>query len=415
MEESFYDWCIRTNHQSFLLRWDNDKNNASPKEVSKSDIHKYYFKCENCISDHPSELHDINHIVLHEAIPKCKVCGSFGYWCQTHSREDLLKRWDYEKNTVSPFQISISSTFKQYFKCPRGIHDSELKDLNNIRKQYGSSVCKQCHSIGQYGIDNIDRDFIKDYWSEKNDCDSLTVNRNSQKKIWIKCQENSHHKDYELSAVNFYKGKRCPYCAGKKVSIDDSIGKLYPQSINVWSDKNNDITPFDVLPKSNKRYWWKCPDGKHNDFRRKACEMLARDYTCPKCARENHESILQHKVRVYLESIFDVVNHEGDCMLRPINPKTQYPLYYDNEIPEIKLIIEVNGEQHYKCIDWFYHDSDNPEQQLEYRKYLDSFKEEYAIQHGYNFLAIPYYYDNKQERWKHVIDTTIKQINENKS
>lgn len=102
-------------------------------------------------------------------------------------------------------------------------------------------------------------------------------------------------------------------------------------------------------------------------------------------------------------------------MLRPINPKTQYPLYYDNEIPEIKLIIEVNGEQHYKCIDWFYHDSDNPEQQLEYRKYLDSFKEEYAIQHGYNFLAIPYYYDNKQERWKHVIDTTIKQINENKS
>lgn len=414
MKQSFYDWCVNTQHQSFLLRWDYDKNKVLPSEVSMSDIHKYYFKCEDNIEGHESELHDINHIVIHEKIPKCSICGSFGYWCDTHARQDLLKRWDFDKNTISPYQISIFSTKKQYFKCPRGIHDSELKDLNNIRKQYGSTLCSKCQSIGQFGIDNISKDFVEEYWSDRNKVSAFDINKGSTKKIYIKCQNNPKHPDYEISAVNFQKEKRCPYCAHKKVFLEESLGFLFQKSNEVWSNNNKD-TPYDYLPYSNKLVWWKCENGKHNDFRRSVLSMTESLFRCPKCRQIYNESILQSKVRKYLESKFDIVNHEGDCELTPINPETNYPLPYDNEVPEIKLIIEVNGSQHYKPAAIFYKKYGDIQKAFEHRQYLDKLKKQYALNNGYHFLEIPYYYDDRKESWKQAIDTTISKIISNQS
>ena len=146
---------------------------------------------------------------------KCRRCNSFGCWCIDNDEMDLLKRWDCEKNKISPFDIDYSSSKKYYFKCRKNKHDSELKYISNIIKQPNSRLCIGCHSFGQWGIDNIDPDFINKYWSDKNTINPFEITHRSTKKVWIKCQDINYHEDYIIACANFVKGEGCPYCKSK--------------------------------------------------------------------------------------------------------------------------------------------------------------------------------------------------------
>jgi hypothetical protein len=118
------------------------------------------------------------------------------------------------------------------------------------------------------------------------------------------------------------------------------------------------------------------------------------------------------KVDEYLNSLKYVILHEYNCTIKPINPKTKYPLPYDNEIKELKLIIEVNGIQHYNRDSiWI----DNcakkkgilKKDYLHYQQLKDRYKRIYAKSKGYNYLEIPYWTDDKKETWKKLIDDKI--------
>lgn len=412
-KKSFYDWCKENGFDSFLQRWDYDMNKEKPEDVSCSDIKKkYFFLCENGL--HKSESHLLSDIKYCKKVPGCSVCQSFGIWCEKNNRFDFLKRWDYELNKISPYEISTSSKKKCYFKCPRGIHESELKDLNNMRKQYKSGICKQCDSVGQFLIDNYGCEAIEKFWSTKNICSAFDISKRSNSKIWIKCQSKDYHPDYEVTSANFLAGRRCPHCAGKKVCKEDSLAGIYPEALKVWSEKNK-FSPYDFMPMSNKQAIWCCENGIHKDYSRTISDAQKRGFCCPQCVKLRTESILQEKVRLYLETLFDDVRHEYQCRIKAKNPKTNYPLPYDNEVVDIDLIIEVHGIQHYKAnsFSYFknhYNDNQSMEKAFKYRQYLDKIKKEYAISHGYHFLEIPYWTDDKKETYKKLIDNKIAKI-----
>lgn len=398
-------WCLENNRDDIMERWDYSLNNITPSEVKNLWSTSCWFMCEN--KKHPSKLRHLGNVIRTGKVPACPICNSFGVWCETHNRLDLLKRWDYNLNDKTPYDVSISTTKKYYFKCPRGIHKSELKDLNNLRKQFGTARCYQCESIGQFGIDNVDSDFIIKYWSEKNIKNPFEINKNASTKIWIKCQSCDHHPDYDVSAVNFQKGERCPYCAKKRLVKEDSLGFLYPKSFDVWVEKK--ATPFDYFPFSNKSVYWKCET--HGEYRRPICASVDSNFNCPFCVREALESKLQGKIRRYLERTFGEVNHENKCSLTPLNPDTNYPLLYDNEIVDLKLFIEVHGEQHYKTSSFNYNkNKEKARQNLEYRQTLDKYKESYALNHGYEYLCIPYWMDDEKETWKIKIEKKVESI-----
>lgn len=69
-----------------------------------------------------------------------------------------------------------------------------------------------------------------------------------------------------------------------------------------------------------------------------------------------------------------------------INPMTGNHLYFDFYVPKFKVIIEVQGDQHYRFIPDFHKD----QKQFEYQQLKDEFKREYCLKHHYNLIAIPY-------------------------
>lgn len=72
--------------------------------------------------------------------------------------------------------------------------------------------------------------------------------------------------------------------------------------------------------------------------------------------------------------------------LKCINPITKKQLPYDIEIVGRKLLIEIQGPQHFDFIEWFHGTIDN----FEYQRYRDQVKKDYAERKGYRMLYLTY-------------------------
>ena len=83
---------------------------------------------------------------------------------------------------------------------------------------------------------------------------------NSNKKVWWKCSQ-GHEWQATISDRN--RGNGCPYCAGQKVIIgENDLQTINPSLVKEWNyEKNDGLTPADVMSNSAKKVWWKCSKG----------------------------------------------------------------------------------------------------------------------------------------------------------
>jgi hypothetical protein len=191
-----------------------------------------------------------------------------------------------------------------------------------------------------------------------------------------------------------------------------SLLDINPEVNNLWSHINTK-SPSNFSPMSSKEVWWKCENEIHEDYKRVIGNSVMASFRCPHCVRERRESFLQEKVRIYLsERLNYKLNHEYNCSIVPINPKTKQRLPFDNEVIDLHLIIEVNGIQHYKLLseDYSWLDNKKPEEYLRQRKLIDRYKKAVAERNGYSYLVIPYWTDDKNENYKTLIDNKIQQL-----
>ena len=84
---------------------------------------------------------------------------------------------------------------------------------------------------------------------------------------------------------------------------------------------------------------------------------------------------------------------------------------FDNEVPELKLIIEVHGSQHYKELTGKCSWTGNlaPEQYLRKRKLYDRYKRLIAHINKYEYLEIPYW-EFDDDTYKQTILDKIESI-----
>ncbi len=311
------------------------------------------------------------------------------------NRYDVLERWDYSRSD-DPKNVAFKSHKVVYFKCPRGIHESTGFKPSHIFHEWNrvpkNQQCPKCNSFAQWGIDTLGDDFLDKYWDyDKNTIDPWVLQKRSNQKVWLKCGESDYHPSYDVSCSTFTSGSRCPYCRGFRTVPKDSLGGLHPEAVELWSDKNS-ISAFEVHPSSNKKVWWKCEQGKHEDYCRSAKDSKRYKFRCPECAKDRSVSSYQKMAAEELGKYGYTLLHEEDCTLNPINSVTGRKMRYDNELLEIRLICEVHGGQHYKQDNYFASSLSKEERELRFQesKRRDREKKEYAISHGYTYLELPY-------------------------
>ena len=267
--KSFYNWCIENNRQDILLRWDYDLNECSPNDVNYGSNKKYWFKC-NKHPYHHSELKMIDSITSgKEGCIACKQCNSIAqYIIDNFPNKDLYDVWDKDKNgEINPWSISRGSRSKKYwFICQeKDYHGSYEMRCNDFNRGHRCPYCSNNHgkvhpkdSLGQYIIDNYNEEFLHNIWSEKNNISPFKLSRNSSKRVWWKCQEDSH-KDYMRECNASFKAEfRCPKCVAEmKESIIEKKTKSYLEelgfhvlteyecSIRAVNPKNKYPMPYD--------------------------------------------------------------------------------------------------------------------------------------------------------------------------
>ena len=103
---------------------------------------------------------------------------------------------------------------------------------------------------------------------------------------WI-CSKCHNRFEQAISSRNI--GCGCTVCSGKKVVPGfNDLATLYPDIAEEWdSDRNGDVSPFNVLPKSSKDFYWKCKLG-HSWLSKPAHRVHGSG--CPFCS--NHKVLV---------------------------------------------------------------------------------------------------------------------------
>ena len=154
-------------------------------------------------------------------------------------------------------------------------------------------------------------------------------------------------------------------CSGKIVVLSNCLATSYPLLAKEWHPtKNGDLTPFDIVSGTNKKYWWKCNKGNDHEWQTDP-NHRKNGRGCPYCTltpQSREELIITHE----LITIFKGINPKG-FKTRVKGKLRSIDIY----IPDLKLGIEFDGNYWHKD-----------------KRALDKLKTEELEAEGFNIIRV---------------------------
>lgn len=354
--------CYRLSFNSHYrsLCWSSE-NSKTPREVSKMSNKKYQFDCE-CGHVFSSCLCTIaNNIWCPYCGPHCrKLCERDDCsLCYNNSfaASPRAKYWNVELNNgVKPREVALTANKKFWFDCLCG--HSFLMCLGNIsadqwcpycsssKKLCDNEDCEQCFRNSFASVPQ------SQYWSyERNgDVKPRNVTKCSDKKYWFNCV--CGH-EFSSQLGNIVHGQWCAYCCFpcKKLCENETCDMCFSNSFasvsqsQHWSHElNNGVTPRTIAIKTNKKYWFDCPKCKISF---KMCiYSVTKGCWCQNCTKKT-----ERKLHTFLNTLFTVHDVVREMRFEwCVNDNTGHKLPFDFYIKSLKLLIELDGDQHFRQV-----------------------------------------------------------------
>lgn len=198
----------------------------------------------------------------------CPICTNHrvikGYNDLATTNPELLKEWDFTKNSISPYEITAGAEKMIWWICPK--EHSYQSYAFNRKRGVGCPICDgKKVLIGYNDLATTNPKIAKEWDYQKNgNLKPTDITEGSTTNVWWKC-EKGH--SYDARAKDRKHGLNCPYCSNKKVLV--GFNDLYTYCINnhleeIIEEFDNDKNKFsmkDVTAGSDKETWWKCPKG----------------------------------------------------------------------------------------------------------------------------------------------------------
>lgn len=201
---------------------------------------------------------------------------------------------------------------------------------------------------------------------------------NATTKVDIICKK---HGKFSQVPYSHWRGSGCPKCKVLKLRhdrtkttqqfIEDAVkvhGNIYDYSKTEYTGASKKVSII-------------CP--KHGEFFKSPIGHVANKQGCPKCRASTGELIImrwleENKINYIPQKSF------SDCR----NPKTNYPLKYDFFIPDLNILIEYDGKQHFErsCFSKHF----KTQKELEETQFRDKVKTQYSEKNGFKLIRIPF-------------------------
>jgi len=404
----------------------------SPRQVIKGTDKRYWFKCNNIKCGHEFEASldavtgkrkcwcpyccDPSRLLCGKE--DCTSCREKSFASHEKSKYWSDKNVDENGSSIKPMQVFKGTPEKYWFDCNECKHsfDISLSHISN-KKCWCPYCCKPAQRLCDNEHCNIcyEKSFASHekskYWSDKNidefgnSIKPRYVFKRTHEKYWFDCAcgHDFKKKIEHITDSNSW----CPYCCNTTQKLcDKECKKCYENSFasheksKYWSDKNVDengniINSRQVVKGSGKKYWFKC-DYSH-EFEGSLDSISGKNTWCPICVNKTEKKLYEHLLKIYPNIIY---RFSADWCKNPI---TKCYLPFDFILKEQKIIIELDGIQHFKQVmNW-----KSPEEQYE----NDQYKEKCANKNGYSVIRIlqtDVLYDKYD--WLNELKESIEQI-----
>lgn len=201
-----------------LMTWNgrNKKHFESKGYVYTKQRDEFYVKVE--------DLQETSHVKIHVG---CDICG----------KENHVAYRDYLNRKTDEYLCSNCALYTY------GINTRKRKHIENG------------NSLGNWCVENIDKNFIDIYWSDKNEKSPFEIAKGCDDVIFIKCPNG--HADYQTTAYRYvFRTHFCPECVRlRDESFLQEKVRLYLEEIFGKNDIAHEYkcTICPVNPKTNKK------------------------------------------------------------------------------------------------------------------------------------------------------------------
>lgn len=277
-------------HPELAKQWHPTKNKElSPTQVTRGSNKKVWWKCPK------GEDHDWEATIALRTGKGygCTICSGYKVvlsTCLATKDPKLAEQWHPIKNgDLTPYDLIATSRKKVWWKCPEGDdHEWEANLGNRYLNKTGCPICNGNKVVKSNCITTTHPEISEQIDLEKNKgLDISKISIGFTKKIWWKCDKGDDHR-WQISPTNRVQNdgrvSGCPFCAGVKVSVTNSLNSLNPKLAKEWHPtKNGKLTPSDVTNGSSKKVWWKCHEGIEHEWRATIKNRQKENSFCPFC------------------------------------------------------------------------------------------------------------------------------------
>ena len=253
-----------------------------------------------------------------------------------------------ERNEKKPHEVALNSHKKFWFDCNCGHQfDSTLLNINQA-----NNWCPYCSAPPKNLCDNenckicFEKSFASHekskYWSDENEMTPRQVFKNADRKRFKFDCDCGHKIEVTLKGLN-QENKWCKFCAHQKLCDNEDCAMCFENSFASVENSCNfhdlSINPRSLFKSTNKKFKFEC-DECNNIFE---CQLsdVTKGVWCPYCVNKT-EKILHKKLKGHYPQLKS--QYKVDWC------KNIKHLPFDFVIEDRKIIIELDGKQHFEQI-----------------------------------------------------------------
>ncbi len=301
---------------------------------------------------------------------------------RSFASHEKAKFWSEKNGDVNPRVVFKSSHTKYWFDCDICNHSFDSALNNVIKGRWCSYCCVPSRQLCEKEECSrcLTRSFASHekakYWGIKNgDVYPRSVFKNSRQIYCFDCDKCNH--SFDIRLYNIVAGVWCPYCSHQKLCNTQECEGCFNNSFashekaKFWSEKNGVVKPRDVFKQSGTKFWFDCDKCSCNDGFDCNLNNVINGNWCPYC---------KNKTELKLYDALELIYPSTIRQFKQEWCKKHTYLPFDFCIPELKIIIELDGQQHFiQVSNWA-----SPEETSK----NDLFKEKCANDNNYSMIRI---------------------------
>lgn len=205
----------------------------------------------------------------------------------------LAREWHPSKNgSLRPTDVTHGSVKRVWWRCRLAGHEWEAAVLDRSRGN-GCPYCSHHKVSSANSLAALQPGLAQEFHPKLNGDDTPdTIAAQSNKVVWWQCPQDRRHVWQCRVSSRTNSWQECPHCKGasplatsRAVSRTNSIGARYPEIAKQFDlEKNAPYTPFDFACGSEKKVWWRCPEGPDHSWQAVPVNVVkSKTGGCPFC------------------------------------------------------------------------------------------------------------------------------------